>query len=286
MRFQVDFYNRNVSKMNQVHVLMPVNLQSDSPEMAETYDATSIHQFNNGKILIESLNIKAGESILDVGAGTGQLGAYVAELVGPSGRVVGIDPLAARVDIARRKSACNFEVRIGQAEDLSQFPDCTFDVVYLNSVFHWLNDKPRSLSEIFRVLKPDGRVGFNTTNPHHPHEIAKLVRQALAQEALGTGMNNSNMLNTPEVLKMLVTRAGFADCHCSEQTIRDQHSDVESVIEWSASSQFGNFVSSLEQEDFTRFRRALVKLIEARQTSAGIQLERYLVFITARRPGA
>ena len=270
--------------MNQVPALRPVSLQSDSPEMAETYNATSIHQFNNGKILIESLNLRLGESILDVGAGTGQLGAHVAELVGPTGRVVGIDPLAARVEIARRRSTGNFEARIGRAEDLSQFADCTFDVVYLNSVFHWLNDKPRGLAEIFRVLKLGGRVGFNTANPQHPHEIAKLVVQALSQEALGDGMSTSNRLDMPDVLRLLVSHAGFTDFHSSERTILDQHSDAESVIKWSASSQFGNWVASLEQEEFARFRRALVKLLEERQTADGIKLERNLIFITARRP--
>jgi trans-aconitate methyltransferase len=173
---------------------------------------------------------------------------------------------------------------MGRAEDLSQFPDNTFDVVYLNSVFHWLNDKPRALAEFFRVLKSGGRLGFNTTNPQRPHEIAMLVRQALAQEALSPGTNAANSLYTPDVLRMLVTRAGFMDCHCSEHTIRDRHVDAESVIEWSASSQFGNFVADLEAKDFVRFRRALVKLLEAKQTAEGIQLDRHLVFITARRP--
>ena len=272
--------------MIQVPASRPVSLQADSPEMAETYNATSIHQFNNGKILLDLLKVEEGDTILDVGAGTGQLGAYVAQLVGSTGRIVGVDPLTARVEIARRRSTANFEMRLGHAEDLSQFPDCTFDVVYLNSVFHWLNDKPRGLAEIFRVLKPGGRVGFNTTNPQHPHEIAKLVRQALEQEGLGlgAGINRGNWSHTPDDLRLLVTAAGFIDCHSSEQTIPDRHSDPESVIEWSASSQFGNFVAGLEESDFARFRRALVKLLEARQTDGGIQLERYLVFIIAWRP--
>ena len=262
-------------------------MQADSLEMAETYNATSIHQFNNGKVLISLLKIEEGETILDVGAGTGQLGAYVAQLVGSTGRVVGVDPLAARVDIARGRSTGNFEMHLGQAEDLSQFPDCTFDVVYLNSVFHWLNDKPRGLAEIFRVLKPGGRVGFNTTNPQHSHEIAKLVRQALAQEGLrfGAGMNSSSWSDTPDDLRVLVADAGFINCHSSEHTISDRHSDPESVIKWSASSQFGNFVAGLEENDFARFRRALVKLLEARQVEGVIQLDRYLVFITACRTG-
>lgn len=272
--------------MIEVPASRPVSLHADSLEMAETYDATSIHQFNNGRVLISLLKVEKGEMILDVGAGTGQLGAYVAQLVGSTGRVVGVDPLAARVDIARSRSTGNFETRVGRAEDLSQFPDCTFDVVYLNSVFHWINDKPRGLKEIFRVLKPGGRVGFNTTNPQHPHEIAKLVRQALAQEGLqlGAETKGTNWSKTPDELDLLVADAGFINCYSSEHTISDRHSDPESVVKWSASSQFGNFVAGLEENEFARFRRRLVKLIEARQTEGGIRLARYLIFITACRP--
>jgi arsenite methyltransferase len=272
--------------MIQVPASRPVSLQADSPEMAETYNATSVHQFNNGKLLIDLLEVEEGDAILDVGAGTGQLGAYVAQIVGSTGRVMGVDPLSARVEIAQRRSTGNFEMRVGQAEDLSQFRDHSFDVVYLNSVFHWLNDKPRGLAEIFRVLKPGGRLGFNTTIPDTPHEIAKLVRKALAQEGLElrAGINTNKWLDTPDDLRLLVTGAGFVDCRASEQTISDQHSDPESVIKWSASSQFGNFVASLDQKEFARFRSALVRLLEARQTDRGIHLERYLVFITARRP--
>ena len=272
--------------MSQAPTAGSISLQSDSPEMAETYNATSVHQFNNGKILVDSLALEAGDNVLDVGAGTGQLGAHVAELVGPAGRVVGIEPLTARVEIARRRTTGNFEMRVGSAENLSQFADGTFDAVYLNSVFHWLNDKPGSLAEIFRVLKPGGRFAFNTTDSRRPHDIAKLVRQALAQESLTTtaAISTSNNLNTPEVLISMVAGAGFADCINKEHTMVDRHSDAESVIEWSASSQFGNFVAGLDRVDFARFRQALVKLIEARLNGDRIELERYLLFISARKP--
>jgi len=74
-----------------------VSLDLDSPELAATYDQVSVRQFNHGKVLIGALGIKPGERVLDVGCGTGRLGAYVAGLVAPAGSVVGVDPLPLRV---------------------------------------------------------------------------------------------------------------------------------------------------------------------------------------------
>ncbi len=96
-----------------------IGLNHDTPELAAAYDKTSVHQFENGKQLISALNISSGERVLDIGAGTGHLAAYVGKIVGPSGWVVGIDPLPLRIEIAQSKASGNFEARVGRAEDLS-----------------------------------------------------------------------------------------------------------------------------------------------------------------------
>lgn len=271
--------------MSHVGSLRPPSLESDSPELAADYDETSVYQLNNGKILIAALKIATGETILDVGAGTGQLGAYVAELVGPTGTVIGVDPLPTRVEIARRRNLGNFESRLGRAEDLSQFADATFDVAYLNSVFHWVSDKPRALREVFRVLKPGGRFGLNTINPRHPHEIALLTAQALIEARIDPGQAGSARL-VPEVLRSMVAKAGFVDYEGVERTIVDLHPDASRAIAWSTSSAFGNFPSGLGNGDRARLHRALARLIEAKRTPQGIRLERHLLFVTARRPAA
>jgi hypothetical protein len=74
-----------------------IALHRDTPELASAYDRTSLYQFENGKQLVSALSISVGECVLDIGAGTGHLAAYVGKIVGPSGWVVGIDPLPLRI---------------------------------------------------------------------------------------------------------------------------------------------------------------------------------------------
>src|SRR5688572_13609511 len=115
-----------------------VSLALDSTHLAETYDRVGERQYNHGKQLISALRIAAGERVLDVGCGTGLLAVHVAKLVGPSGKVDAVDPLPLRVALAKKRAPAHLEAAVGAAEDLSAFASGTFDVVYLNSVYHWL----------------------------------------------------------------------------------------------------------------------------------------------------
>jgi len=80
-------------------------------------------------------------------------------------------------------------------EDLSEFSDASFDVVYLNSVFHWVKDKSRALREISRVLKPSGRLGISCQDPTRPLEAWHFISQALS----GLGLAPNSHLACPSL---------------------------------------------------------------------------------------
>jgi arsenite methyltransferase len=264
----------------------PISYELDSPELAQTYEDISLRQFNHGKILTDSLNIAPGEQVLDLGSGTGRLGAYVAERVGSHGRVLGIDPLPLRVVIANAKKIPNFTSAVGRAEDLSRFADETFDVVYLNSVFHWIADKPRALGEIFRVLKRGGRLGINSADAARPHQATLLLHEALAEIGIAAdrlwAAGNPLPVDDPQ-LQALLEAAGFDSYRSEHHRFVDFHSDVDELFAFSGSSSFGNFLAELGGDERARVRDALARKLEAHRTPEGIRLERYLVFATARR---
>jgi arsenite methyltransferase len=259
----------------------------DSAELAATYEKVSDGQFEHGKQLIAALNISRGERVLDIGAGTGRLAAYVSELVGPSGHVVGIDPLALRIEIAQSKKIRNFQACVGRAEDLSEFSDASFDVVYLNSVFHWVEDKPHALSEIFRVLKANGRLGLNCQVPDRPHEARLLIRSAVvaARIDLDPYVAYPSLGISEDDLEKYLMAAGFVDYEGALRTLVDVFADVDALFAWSRSSTFGNFLADLSPADHARVRDALGGLLEPKYLSPeGICLKRHLTFATVRKP--
>ncbi|HET6332682.1 MAG TPA: methyltransferase domain-containing protein [Polyangiales bacterium] len=263
-----------------------VSLELDSPELATTYDVTSTRQFDHGKVLIAALAPKPGERALDIGCGTGRLGEYVANLVAPSGEVIGVDPLPLRIDIAGRKNP-RFSASVGRAEDLSKFKDESFDLAYSNSVFHWVLDKPTALREALRVLKRGGRFGVNSADADRSHQSQKLVREVLLEEGLsksdGANALGTNYRVTAQELTKLLKEAGFKDVDVKSHTFVDAVEGVDDLIAWSTSSSFGNFLSDLSSSERSRVREGLSRKLEALRTGAGIKLERHLVFATARK---
>jgi ubiquinone/menaquinone biosynthesis C-methylase UbiE len=261
-----------------------ISLGNDTPDLASAYEEASVVQFDHGKILIDALKLQPGECVLDIGAGTGRLAEHVAKLVAPQGTVVAIDPLAYRIAIAQSRASERLTFFVGRAEDLSEFAPGELDVVYLNSVFHWIDDKPHVLKEIFRVLKPGGRIGLNTQDPTKPHQTRMFVRSALARAGIEADGVTPHLGIEGRELEALVTEAGFVDYRGELRTLTDFHRDAESLLRWSASSAFGNFLCGLSAAEHDRVRTALATLIEVNRTPEGIRLERYLHFATARKP--
>lgn len=105
--------------------------------------------------------LKEGERVLDIGSGEGIEALIAALMVGESGEVVGLDMTDEMLEKARMNAEkCGFSnVRFikGDAESIP-FSDVYFDVVISNCVINLVEDKGKVFKEIFRVLKPSGRV--------------------------------------------------------------------------------------------------------------------------------
>ncbi len=106
-------------------------------------------------------SLEEGETVLDLGSGAGFDCFLAADRVGKNGRVIGIDMTPEMVEKARenaRKSNyANVEFRLGEIENLP-VADNSVDIVISNCVINLAPDKGRVFSEVFRALKPGGRL--------------------------------------------------------------------------------------------------------------------------------
>lgn len=105
--------------------------------------------------------IRSGEAVLDLGCGAGFDAFIAAQLVGPTGRIVGIDLSPEMVAVAkaglREAKFPQVEFQVASVEALP-FPNASFDVALSNGVLNLIPDKPGALSEVFRILRPGGRL--------------------------------------------------------------------------------------------------------------------------------
>jgi len=105
--------------------------------------------------------LRNGEFVVDVGCGAGIDSLIASKMVGPTGRVRGVDMTAPMLEraaaSARAMSASNVEFTLGYAEQLP-VPDAWADVVISNGVMNLFPDKLAGLREMARALKPGGRL--------------------------------------------------------------------------------------------------------------------------------
>ncbi len=112
-----------------------------------------------------------GKTVLDLGCGSGRDCYLLSKLVGPNGRVIGVDMTPEQLDVAQRHlqwhaerfGFANVEFLHGHIENLAEIGivDNSIDVVVSNCVINLSPEKPQVLAEIFRVLKPGGELYFS-----------------------------------------------------------------------------------------------------------------------------
>jgi arsenite methyltransferase len=133
----------------------------DYPEELARVPDTAVESYAGVANPFSLGRLSPGERVLDVGCGAGTDTLVAAQMVGAEGRVTGIDMtpemLARARTAAEEMGATNVEFVEGDVERLP-FADGSFDVAISNGVIDLIPDKHAVFSELFRVLRPGGRV--------------------------------------------------------------------------------------------------------------------------------
>jgi arsenite methyltransferase len=133
----------------------------DYPEELSSVPDTAVESFAGVANPFSLGRLASGEDVLDIGCGAGTDTLVAAQMVAPAGRVTGIDMTPEMLSKARAAAAemgvTNVDFVNGDVEQLP-FAAESFDVVLSNGVIDLIPDKDAVFSEIFRVLRPGGRL--------------------------------------------------------------------------------------------------------------------------------
>ncbi|TLS51181.1 methyltransferase domain-containing protein [Paenibacillus antri] len=145
---------------------------------ASLYDRKLGFVSEYGADLIRLLRPQAGETVLDVGCGTGDLAKRI---TGSGAAVIGIDASPSMIDTARAKHpAIDFRVARAEAFALEQQVDAAFS----NAALHWVTDARGAAACMFDAVKPGGRLVAEFGGKGNAGAIAEAISRALAERGV------------------------------------------------------------------------------------------------------
>ena len=133
-----------------------------APEWLERAPASAIASFAGVGNPHERSNLQLGETVLDLGSGAGLDAIIASWCVGPRGKVIGVDlnpAMCLKAQAHAAATGARMECQVGRMEDIP-VPTASVDVVISNGVINLSFRKRRVVEEIFRVLRPGGRISI------------------------------------------------------------------------------------------------------------------------------
>jgi SAM-dependent methyltransferase len=169
------------------------------------------------ELLLNELDPRSGEAVLDIACGPGTVTRLAAVRVGPSGRVTGCDLSPAMLALARSKDALAGSGPIEYLEcsaDSLGVHNESFDVVTCQQGLQFFPDRPAALAEMRRALRPGGRLGVavwcDVEDCPPFAALAVAVGQVLGGEEADTYRSGPWGLGDAEALTQLVESSGFS----------------------------------------------------------------------------
>ena len=175
--------------------------------------------------------IEAGQRVLDVACGTGVLARAVAERVGPTGAVVGLDLNDGMLAVAQRKAPA-IEWRQGRAEALP-FDDDSFDKVVSQFGLMFFEDRRAALQEMIRVLRPGGRLAvavWDALERSPGYAAMTELLQRLFGDQAANALRAPFVLGNPQLLRALFDEAGLPEARIATRAGTAHFPSLESWI--------------------------------------------------------
>jgi len=259
----------------------------------ELYNRFARYRAEPVEMILARLHLRAAESIVDLGCGTGDHTVELARRTS-NGSALGIDSSPAMVDRASRLRATlsadlarrvNFV--LGDFQNFSA--DREYSIVFSNAAFQWVPDHHRLLAACFRALRPGGRLAVQM--PANENEAALETMMAMADQppwnaALGGLQTPSKeTVLTPEQYRALLAGLGFIEIDCHYHTFLHPMGSPAEVVEFYRATGLRRFLDHLPPDQREPFAAELTRRLETVYGTRGpLTFTFRRLFLWARRP--
>ncbi|MGV1765243.1 class I SAM-dependent methyltransferase [Rhizobium rhizogenes] len=177
---------------------------------AEAYELIDLQLSPLGLRAIETLDLGAGDIILDIGCGAGQTLLQLAERVGAEGRVIGVDVAPLLLEIASRRTEPLSQVRLIQADAQSlDLSSESTDAVFSRFGVMSFDDPVAAFANFRRILRPSGTLAFTCWRSLEDNELDHLP---LSAAGLQSSVDESSFsFADPEYIRGILEAAGFEE---------------------------------------------------------------------------
>ncbi len=245
--------------------------------------------------VLDALDPRPGERVLDVGCGTGPCTVALAERVGPTGRVVGLDLSPAMVDRARQRSADHPNVALveGDAQHLP-LADGAFDAAYSRFGVMFFADPQEAFTRVAGALRPGGRFAFACWQAQERNDWALVPARAAAAAGLDVPATDPDApgpfaLHDVVRLEAMLRGAGFAEVHVEPvalELLAGGGLALDDAVDFLlASGQLRALLDEADEATRTRVEDAVRAELTPAVTAAGVALRTAIWLVAARRPG-
>jgi trans-aconitate 2-methyltransferase len=237
----------------------------------EKYLKASKHQKEWGNQIINELNIKKDDYILDLGCGDGLLASRMKNIAG-EGYVLGIDASEGMISKANEYRGANLEFRVLNINDMD-FQNM-FSIIFSNATLHWVKNHNILLKNCYLALKKDGKIRFNFAGDGNCSTFYKVVKSIMNAEKYSSFFDNFEwpwFMPGIKDYENIIKNSNFKKFDVWEENKDRYFSDEEELVKWIDQPAIVPFIKSLHNEKIKQeFRNEVVEeMIKLTKTEDG-----------------